>query len=48
MNNVKTVENRVELNKAQIIDRMIIGVNKRKTTDDRNYLVQSYNVRLSK
>ena len=48
MNNVKTVEKRVELNKAQIIDRMIVGVNKRKTTDGRNYLVQSHNVTLSK
>ncbi len=48
MNNVKKVENRVELNKAQIIDRMIIGVNKRKTTDGKNYLVQSHNVTLSK
>ena len=48
MNNVKKVENRVELNKAQIIDRMIVGVNKRKTTDNRNYLVQSHNVTLLK
>lgn len=48
MNNVKKVENRVELNKAQIIDRMIVGVNKRKTTDYRNYLVHSHNVTLSK
>ena len=48
MNNVKKVENRVELNKAQIIDRMIVGVNKRKATDGRNYLVKSHNVTLSK
>lgn len=47
MNNVKKVENRVELNKAQIIDRMILGINKRKPTDNRNYLVQSHNVTLS-
>ena len=48
MNNVKKVENRVELNKAQIIDRMIVGVNKRKIADGKNYLVQSHNVTLSK
>ena len=47
MKNAKTVENRVVLNKAQIIDRMIVGINKRKPTDNRNYLVQSHNVTLS-
>ena len=46
MNNVKKVENRVELSKAQIVDRMIAGVNKRKATDGKNYVVQSHNVSL--
>ena len=46
MNNVKTEENRVELNRVQIVDKMIAAVNKRKATDNKNYLVQSYNVTL--
>lgn len=44
MNNVKKVENRVELNKGEIIDQMIKSINKRKITDNANYLVQPYNV----
>ena len=33
-------ENRVELNRGQIIDKIIMNLNNRKVSDHKNYLVQ--------
>lgn len=37
-------ENRVELNRGQIIDRIIMRLNQRKVLDNRNYLIQPNNI----
>lgn len=37
-------ENRVELSKGQLIDRIIMSLNKRNVLDHKNYLVQPSNI----